>query len=640
MSKILKLLLCFSLVITASYGEIDSTAVDSTALDSLPFYRLGEILVIAKKPENQIVPIDRIDAIEIKRKTASTAADALKILGGLDITVDTKGEAALMLQGFQPTQVAVLIDGRPVNNPYYGKTDLEAIPTDDIARINIVKSAISPITAVNAMGGFVSITTEAPIETDYTKLGMSYGSGNTLEGKFKIGRIYELPNFDQIFYSFGIYLARSDGFPLPDTFKTIGFDDGGLRDNSDYRKTNIHAKIGYRSVGKLEVGLSLGYYVSERGIPPKEKMDARFWRFPTWRRSYADLSFDYRPSVKINLLGKLYFDQFYNELISYQDRSYDPERIWWDSVHDMKDFGGVLEMRLHPTERSETHVGLQYRVDLLNRHPDVDAEWLRNHLWTGNFALAHSVDLGRWKLLASLAVPFFANDSTESYQKLVNPQFAVSLNALKWMTLWTSVAKTSRFPTGHELYSMRSGNPNLRPEHAIRFQFGGDIRPTDWLSAKASVFYNSLKDLIERPARDSLYRNVESAYTAGSELEVSATPIHGLSLRVSYTNTIGENLTTGEILPGIVNHKISLTLDFAPSNDRLFRLTYLYESQRFWPEKTLDPYFVIDIYTEQQISSNFTFFVSIKNLLDRLYEEEPYLPMPGRRVTIGVEGRM
>lgn len=608
---------------------------DTASTDSIPTYYLGEMFVVAKKVKNWIIPPSEVKLQDIQKEAARTVADAVSVLPGVDITIGFKNEASLTIQGFSAKRVAVLVDGRPVNNPYYGSADLLSITTDNVSRIDVVQGTNATTTAVNAMGGIVNIVTEAPRDKPYARFLIDYGSGNSYDLKFNHGKPFRLPNLAQIYYAVNLYHGASDGYPLPDKFKSIGFDDGGLRDNSDYSRTNVQLKLGYRDGDRVHLGISAGAYRSTKAVPPAEKMDASFWRFPYWNRDYVDLSGEFRPSVSFSVRGKLYADKFVNDLISYKSREFDENDIWWNSLHDLRDAGTIWELDYKPGENLSLSSGFQYRYDLMNRHPDVDAEWLRNTLQNGNFALSVSSRRGRVTVNASVHVPFFKSDSTDSYFHMIAPNVGVSIRPTNALKTWASVERSGRFPTGHELYSTKSGNPHLKPEKALRVQGGMEFSPGDYLKLSVSGFYNDIRDMIDRPSRDSLYRNVFHAMTAGTEFSLSYSRGDYFVMTASYTNIIGKDLTTGHILPGIANHKVSLAMEYRPSEMQLVRASFYYRSRRFWPEKILSPCFIVNIYTEQVIWGPLKGFIAVKNLFDELYEEEPYYPMPGRTITVG-----
>ncbi|HTT84377.1 MAG TPA: TonB-dependent receptor, partial [Rhizomicrobium sp.] len=76
------------------------------------------------------------------------------------------------------TRMLVMVDGVPVNDPFFGYIQWNRIPLDDIARVEVVRGGGSPLWGNAAMGGVVNVITRAPQtdELDLSGAGGSYDS--------------------------------------------------------------------------------------------------------------------------------------------------------------------------------------------------------------------------------------------------------------------------------------------------------------------------------------------------------------------------------------------------------------------------------------------------------------------------------
>ncbi|HLY07148.1 MAG TPA: TonB-dependent receptor, partial [Rhizomicrobium sp.] len=76
------------------------------------------------------------------------------------------------------TRMLVMVDGVPVNDPFFGYIQWNRIPLDNIARVEIVRGGGSPLWGNAAMGGVVNIITRSPQtdELDLSAAGGSYGT--------------------------------------------------------------------------------------------------------------------------------------------------------------------------------------------------------------------------------------------------------------------------------------------------------------------------------------------------------------------------------------------------------------------------------------------------------------------------------
>jgi len=79
------------------------------------------------------------------------------------------------------TRMLVMVDGVPVNDPFFGYIQWNRIPLDNIDHVEVVRGGGSPLWGNTAMGGVVNVITKTP-EADGLTLsaaGGSYGSYNT-----------------------------------------------------------------------------------------------------------------------------------------------------------------------------------------------------------------------------------------------------------------------------------------------------------------------------------------------------------------------------------------------------------------------------------------------------------------------------
>lgn len=79
------------------------------------------------------------------------------------------------------TRMLVMVDGVPVNDPFFGYIQWNRIPLDDIARVEVVRGGGSPLWGNTAMGGVVNVITRPPTRDalDLSAAGGSYGSYDT-----------------------------------------------------------------------------------------------------------------------------------------------------------------------------------------------------------------------------------------------------------------------------------------------------------------------------------------------------------------------------------------------------------------------------------------------------------------------------
>ncbi|HEY8949887.1 MAG TPA: TonB-dependent receptor [Rhizomicrobium sp.] len=79
------------------------------------------------------------------------------------------------------TRMLVMVDGVPINDPFFGYLQWNRVPLNNIDRVEIVRGGGSPLWGNTAMGGVVNVITKSP-DSDQLELsaaGGSYGSYDT-----------------------------------------------------------------------------------------------------------------------------------------------------------------------------------------------------------------------------------------------------------------------------------------------------------------------------------------------------------------------------------------------------------------------------------------------------------------------------
>src|SRR4030095_561126 len=87
--------------------------------------------------------------------------DAIRTVPGINVVQSgSPGKTtSVFLRGAGSAQVLVLIDGVPVNNPYFGSVNFEDLSTDNVERIEILKGPQSPLYGSDSIGGVIQIFT-------------------------------------------------------------------------------------------------------------------------------------------------------------------------------------------------------------------------------------------------------------------------------------------------------------------------------------------------------------------------------------------------------------------------------------------------------------------------------------------------
>ncbi len=114
----------------------------------------------------------------------ATLADALREIGGLQLQETSNGgQAALSMRGFgvnASSNTLVMVNGIPLSNPDLAPPDINTIPLDQVALIEVIAGSESVLYGDQAVGGIVNIMTE-PVTGNSVTGTCSAGSFNTYD---------------------------------------------------------------------------------------------------------------------------------------------------------------------------------------------------------------------------------------------------------------------------------------------------------------------------------------------------------------------------------------------------------------------------------------------------------------------------
>ena len=98
---------------------------------------------------------------------------------GFGVQWGRKNQPMIQIHGMDQTKVLVLIDGVPYYETKYGWLDLNEIPVDNVAKIEVTKGAASVLYGPNALMGVVNIITKKPTEKPSAEAILEVGPHDT-----------------------------------------------------------------------------------------------------------------------------------------------------------------------------------------------------------------------------------------------------------------------------------------------------------------------------------------------------------------------------------------------------------------------------------------------------------------------------
>ncbi len=312
---------------------------------------------------------------------------------GTYVSTGAKNEAGLQIRGMGSNKIALLYDGIPIYEPYFGSFDLNSIVATEVESVKIQKGATSVLYGPNVMGGAVNVLTKRP-DTDsasvFCPTVVSTTSVLPPRG----------PPDAEISDSLGSF-----SYNRTDDFDYIN-DDGEhvTRTNSDYDTKNLTGKLYYYPGESSEIMAEAGYVTSEYGIPwATEIYRPRFWRFSDWDRYLFNVGGTFPLADRGYLKARGYYVKHHNVLDAYKTEEL--EELDWKSTFNNHSYGTFLLGSVLLDMRNELKFSANAKSDHAKTQDDIGAEWEQFSQQTLSFGAEDHFSLtDQWVLMAGASL--------------------------------------------------------------------------------------------------------------------------------------------------------------------------------------------------------------------------------------------
>lgn len=143
------------------------------------------VVTAARSPQtiaDLLADLTVIGAAEIQRSGAQSLPQLLHRQPGVEVTINggPGATSGVFLRGANAGQTLVLIDGLRVGSVSVGATALEAIPLDQVERIEILRGPASSLYGADAIGGVIQVFTKRADGSAWVpNIAAGYGTYNT-----------------------------------------------------------------------------------------------------------------------------------------------------------------------------------------------------------------------------------------------------------------------------------------------------------------------------------------------------------------------------------------------------------------------------------------------------------------------------
>ncbi len=572
---------------------------------------LKEVIVSTSKLEipfsKNFRTITVISSNYIKNSPATNVSDLLQEITGIDVRRRGVGgiQGDLYIRGGGFDQTLLLVDGMKMDDVQTGHHTLNMIlPLYLIERIEIIKGPAARIFGQNAFNGAINIVTKDFIgeigKADFRVNEISYGS------------------FEQKNISASTKIITSKVKTL---ISYSGNRSDGYRHNTDFKKNNYFVKSSIKSNG-FPVDIIASFTENKFGANGFYASPSATEQYEETQASLIGLSSSIK-SQKFIISPKLYWRRGQDEYIYIRDNP-----SVYRNLHKTNKFSAELSGSYF-SNSGVTGFGID--LSKVNISSNNLGEHDRN---TVSAYIDHTFKLFDEKLVVSpgISASYFSDMSFHSF-----PGIDLGYNLNSSFKLYSNIGKTYRIPTYTDLYyadRTTIGNENLNPESAISTELGFKYYTSN-LKITGALFNREAKNIIDyvKENENDLWSavNIGSLKTTGFELDFRYNFKNQNYFNLGYTNIKDNNYVTN-----INFSKYSLN-SFKHQLVSKLNLSYL---------KNIS-HSIVYKYLERSDNSNYSvldskiiykkgLFIYVNNLLDAVYSETNFVPMPGRNFLVGI----
>jgi len=620
---------CDSLVIELELSpiKVPGLTVRAKSLSSLGYY------------------MHNLDIVEVKDRSVNELRDELNKFSHILVQKNAGGETRLTINGSDPRQVSILLDGVPVSSIDAG-FDIEQIPIEWVERIEIIPNNASAIAGDKAIGGIVNIILHNPASFPKNSISLSTGSWNL----YKANILSHFPvKLHNVFLSLNITKADND-FKYYNEYEQQSV----RRENNDIFARSAMLKLNSPLTKNITNDISFLWQLIEKGVPGQitdymwyTNASAKIQRYYIKQ----ELSWQFS-NIKISLTNA-----YQREMSHY--KNLDTNILYQYNSENLGSYlesSASLEFSKHGVE-AEVATGYReesYRFDNLL---ELSQEQAIPQKYRGYYYLAYA---GRFPFQSRAGLltlsPHFRFDHIRHENSLFSAKLGAEFSPASAPNLLftTSYGSGYRMPFFSSLYwqgdSRVKGNPELEPELSHGFDWS-----IEWSSEPCNIrlteFSNRVKDLIYwYKSEMGIWKpdNLAEAKIKGITGDFHFRLTEWLSFVLSATYFQPLNKTQGS--DHYNNYLLYSPVYKTAAQIQLETPKFYFSTQaRQIGEQfdnlantvKLEPYHTIDVQcgTSYKIGTDILLNLSLGvwNLLDTQYELYRHIPAPGRQFELKLQ---
>lgn len=635
----------------ALYAQVDTTT----------YHQLSGVEVLGKvRPSTtrESTPLQVMDKAGIERLGVQDLSEAVKRFSGVTVQ-DYGGIGGLKtvsVRSLGAKHTAVCYDGVTVTDAQSGQVDISRFSLDNVDMISLSIGQADDIfqtARMYASAGALSIKTAAPLFKEksynaYVKLkGGSFGLFNpVVRYEQRIGNRWSASLHAD-------WLSAKGDYP----FTLINGKEvtEEIRKNSDVQSLRLEGNV-YGHFGRGgKLNGKVYYYDSERGLPGSVILYNSNARERVWDNDFfTQLHYENEWFDRLKFQANAKYNYSFSK---YRDISNKYSGGKQEDLNTQNEYYGSAGILYTPC----SYVSFSLNTDIARNtlvNNFVNAPTPKR--WTSLTAFAAQYKSPVLTATASLLSTYITdkveNGDRPADKKRLSPAVSISWRPFQEQSfrIRASYKDIFRVPTFTDLYYLRMGNVNLKPEKATQYNIGftwnDEISPfIRLLSVSVDGYYNKVSDKIVAIPNMYIWKmmNMGEVEIKGIAVNLSANiPLYktfSLLLLSAYSYQDAIDVTdpeeknyknqipytprhSGSVSASLENPWVNVTYTLVAAGDR-YALPQNIEANQ------------IDSYLEHSLSVNRSFALKkcmfkvqgdILNLTDKTYDIIQYYPMPGR----------
>jgi vitamin B12 transporter len=436
---------------------------------------------------------------QITTLQVNSALDVLKSLAGIEV-VSYGGKAqdtSIFMRGTSAKHTLILLDGVRINSLTSGGSSIGLIPAFAIERIEVIRGPRAAAYGSDALGGVISITTNADYQSHH-QAHVGYGSHNhSLLGWQSTGALNDTTQGE-----FLVAQEKSDGYRVVDS--------APAGDTHGYKAQTYLGHLRHRFNDQFLLQLS-GY---------KQDSDYEYDSYGTKYRSNGNQQVlaGILKYHQANVSSELQLSSYYNESKFGQADDSDSKDILAQRKNTISWLNGLVLQDI-----SHLQFGLEYSQDKAERLGAYSSNYGQTKKHTQSVFMTSSSDIDN--ITFELSGRY---DDSSSFGRHSTWNTGIGYWLTDNIQMLASVGTGYKEPTFNDLYWPSSaytvGNPDVKPESSLSREIGLRGQLSHLVQWNLSVYRNDIKDMIAWAERDDgkyAPSNVDRARIEGIELGVN-----------------------------------------------------------------------------------------------------------------------